>query len=80
MLFPSWFEIGLDIAQLSLPVVVLVGFVIYLRRRSMWAAIGRRSTFEFTLSPKSAVASDCLVRRGSRTARKERGGSGRPFF
>ena len=37
MLFPSWFEIGLDIAQLSLPVVVLVGFIIYLRRRSMRA-------------------------------------------
>jgi hypothetical protein len=34
MLFPIWFEIGLDIAQLSLPVVVLVGFLIYLRRRS----------------------------------------------
>jgi len=37
MLFPSWFDIGLNIAELSLPVVVLVGFVIYLRQRSMRA-------------------------------------------
>jgi hypothetical protein len=35
MLFPSWFHVGLDIAELSLPMVVLVGLVIYLRRRSM---------------------------------------------
>jgi|SoiMethySBSTD1v2_1073268.scaffolds.fasta_scaffold2432207_1 hypothetical protein len=35
MIFPGWFEIGLNIAELSLPLVVLVSFVIYLRRRSM---------------------------------------------
>jgi hypothetical protein len=77
MLFPSWFDIGLDIAELSLPMVVLVGLVIYLRLRSMRVV---DVCVQGTLSPKSAVASDCPVRRGSRTARKERGGSGRLFL
>jgi hypothetical protein len=36
MLFPNWFEIGLEIAQQSLPIVVLLVSVIYVwgRERS----------------------------------------------
>ena len=33
MLFPNWFEIALEIAQQSLPIVVLLGTVIYVWRR-----------------------------------------------
>jgi hypothetical protein len=32
MLFPNWFEIGLEIAKQSLPVVVLLASVVYVWR------------------------------------------------
>jgi len=63
MLFPNWFEIGLEIAKQSLPIVVLLASVVY-----VW---------QLERSKRAKLRSP--VRRGSRMGlRNERAATGRP--